>query len=288
MKKLIISLISLIALAQADKVGKCVEYSSDKFILKSYISVNDKFKKIHEKLQSIKFYYFFKNGKASKMTIGYKINGHEFFNADGYCDGEADSGFRCGIECDGGSVEIDKNYAIKTDYLALYRDEADATDGIEKEIKLKDTKHFLHGKAFKCPKSVPTYNNIDEKEYKDNPKGKYVCYDYKIDGKYDGCFRAVKSCRTLHRQHFGKYLTPKDSKKALLRCKRSKPNKNYIDNKKGLYVCYDYKNRFGKYSGCFRSLKSCKSIHKEHFGKYPNFIESRNALIRCNGSSPRK
>jgi len=287
MKKLFLSLALLIVGAQADSLGKCVEYNPDKFILKSYISVNDNFKEIKEKLQSIKFYYFFKNGKPSKLTIGYKINGHTFYNADAFCEGSK-NGFICPIECDGGNVLVNKNYAIKIENLALYRDYPDTPNGIEKEIKLKDTKHYLPGKSFKCPKSVPTYSNIDEKEYKDNPKGHYVCYDYRIDNKYEGCFRAIKSCKKLHRQHFGKYLTLNDSKKALIRCKKSKPNKTYVDNKKGLYVCYDYKDRFGKYSGCFRSLKSCKAIHKEHFGRYPNLIESRKAFIRCNGSSPRK
>jgi hypothetical protein len=107
-----------------------------------------------------------------------------------------------------------------------------------------------------------------------------------MNGRYNSCFRSVLSCRELHMQHFGKYPDRDESRKALNRCKSSQPRRDFVDNRNGLYVCYDYRDSDGYYSGCFRSLKSCSSLNKKHFGRYGSRHESRKALQRCIESLP--
>ncbi|MEA2029958.1 MAG: caspase family protein [Campylobacterota bacterium] len=61
------------------------------------------------------------------------------------------------------------------------------------------------------------------------------------------------------------------------------------------YVCYDQRIIQGdrgritylKYVGCKRYNQTCKSLGKEHFGKYPNDYRAHKALIRCQTSRPR-
>ncbi len=56
------------------------------------------------------------------------------------------------------------------------------------------------------------------------------------------------------------------------------------------YVCYDKKYLNGNkpiYSGCVRSKRSCKSISKYHFGRYPNDRKAHSAFVRCSSGSPK-
>ena len=288
MKKILYGVVAILCTLNATEVKKCVEYNPDEFILKHNILYGTKSSETNANLEDLKIYYFYKEGKLTNATIEYKANGHRFFNPYVYCDKyEGRKLYSCGIECDGGTFDVDKSYAIRLERLAIYSDDPDAENGGAKILYGKSTK-FVKGKLITCPQKIPQGIEIDEKYYKDTPKGLYVCYDWKYKGKYEGCFRTQKSCKFLHRQHFGKYLSQKESKKALERCKKSTPNKKFIDNKEGLYVCYDYKNSFGEYSGCFRSKLSCKSLHKQHFGRYPNRHAAYRAFLRCTSSSPRK
>lgn len=288
MKKVICLAVALLCSLGATEIKKCFEYNPNDFVLEQYMFSGDKSIESKAKLENLKIYYIYKDGKLKTATVDYKANGHRFFNPYLYCDKyKGNTNYTCGIECDGGSFDIDKNYAISVDRLAVYRDEPEVENGGEKDLKGK-RKGYLSGKEINCPQDVHQGEEPDEKYYKDNKKGLYVCYDWKYKGKYEGCFRSEKSCKFLHRQHFGKYLNQEESAKALDRCKKSTPNKKYMDNKDGLYVCYDYKNDLGEYSGCFRSKLSCKGINKKHFGKYPNRQESYKAFLRCNSSAPRK
>lgn len=84
-----------------------------------------------------------------------------------------------------------------------------------------------------------------------------------------------------------------------------KPVDNRVDNSSDSYksqrteyypyVCYDQRITEGerrrityvKYIGCKRYNRPCKSLGKEHFGKYPNDYRAYKALIRCQTSRPR-
>lgn len=58
---------------------------------------------------------------------------------------------------------------------------------------------------------------------------------------------------------------------------------------KGRYVCYETRSHSKtlEYKGCERSIPSCKSINKEHFGQYPNEEATYHALFRCYNSNPK-
>ncbi len=289
MKKVMVTALLALSFLSGAEVKKCFVYNPQAFILKQYIYDNAKENNKRVKLQDIKIYYYHKKGKLKSATVEYKVNGHTFFTPGIYCHRyDKQTNYLCSIECDGGSFEVDENYNIKTDRVAIYRDEPDAENGGIKELSQKSPKKFAKAKKIQCPKNIPAYDALDESYYSDHKNGLYVCYDWKYKGKYEGCIRSEKSCKFIHRQHFGKYLNRAESKKALARCKSSKPNKKFVDNKNGLYVCYDYKDKFGQYSGCFRSKTSCKKLHKEHFGRYPTTHDSYRALLRCSSSAPRK
>jgi len=289
MRKLFYVTLVAFCTLNAAEVKKCVEYNPKEFLLEQYIYSADKKRGERASLEKLKIYYFYKDGKLTQATLEYTANGHRFFNPYIYCDKYLGRTlYSCSFECDGGTFDVDKNHAIRLERLAIYQDDANTENGGVKELLRKDKKSFINGKDIKCPQDIPQGIEVDKKYYKDTPKGLFVCYDWRHKGKYKGCFRSQKSCKTLHRQHFGKYLSQSESKEAFERCKRSTPNSKFIDNREGLYVCYDYKNSFGEYSGCFRSKLSCKSIHKKHFGLYPNRHESYRAFLRCSASAPRK
>lgn len=56
------------------------------------------------------------------------------------------------------------------------------------------------------------------------------------------------------------------------------------------FVCYSSKSFSGGkpiYRGCIRSVRSCRSIGKYHFGKYSNDLAVHNAFKRCDRGNPR-
>ncbi len=70
--------------------------------------------------------------------------------------------------------------------------------------------------------------------------------------------------------------------------------KSKVKNYNGLYVCYDKKyatnkdnKTYVKYVGCDRYSQRCGTIHKKHFGKYPNGYQAQKAFERCLNSSPK-
>lgn len=61
------------------------------------------------------------------------------------------------------------------------------------------------------------------------------------------------------------------------------------------YICYGRKyfvnegggNGWWKYVDCFKSPYSCRSIGKQHFGRYSNKGAQHSAYLRCKRSTPR-
>jgi len=285
MRVFITLLISIVAFGSGEV---CVEYSGKDFILNQIIFDKDKEINKSLKLDYVKTYFFKEKGQYNLVTLEYSVNHHKRLYKYIYCSKQDDK-LWCSIECDGGGFYVNKNFDIdiKTP-LRVFADEEGGRDLPYLELA-KIKKGYIKGKIFKCPKKLPKAKYLpNEKYYKDNPNGNYVCYDYKEDNRYYGCFRSIKSCKELHIQRFGKYGSKKAVKEALKRCKNSKPNRDYIDNPNGKYVCYDYIDNNGEYKGCFRAMKSCKLLHKKHFGRYLTKQESKNALARCQASLPKK
>ncbi len=287
MKKILVLILFLgILFAKSDV---CKEYDGKSFILQT-IEYNSKGDKIHttkNSLDYIKIYFFKDRDSTHPITIEYSVNRHKRLYRYIFCMNENKKDTQwCGIDCDGGGFYANKNLDIFIKYpMRLFGGE----DGEVVEINLIQIKDgYLKGREFKCPKELPKAKDLpDESYYKDNPNGSYVCYEYKEDNKYFGCFRTTKRCRDLYRQRFGKYGSKKAVKEALKRCQSSNPNLDYVDNPKGKYVCYDYIDDNGDYSGCFRAIKSCKMLNKKHFGHYPTIKESKKALFRCQTSTPK-
>ncbi len=284
LKKVSLLMISAVMLAGAQ--NRCFRYDSDSFVVDK--SVEGKGVVKRTKPESLKIYFLGDRSETRPITVEYTLDGKKNYNKYIFCMKQENGLEWCGVECDGGGFYRDGNYAIKIENMALYRDEPETENGVDITIRQKDANSFVKGVEFQCPADIPKANIVDEKYYHDMPEGLNVCYEYKDDSKYYGCFRSTKKCRELHLQHFGRYPSRIESAKALKRCMDSRPRRDYIDNRNGLYVCYDYKDRDGYYSGCFRSLKPCSRIHKERFGKYPDKAESAKALRRCVESSPRQ
>jgi hypothetical protein len=282
MKYLLLLVLSIAFYAKGDV---CVKYSSNDFFLKKTIYKNGKEIIKNKKVDYIKIYFFKNRSTVKPITLEYSLNSKKRYYRYIFCGKEGNKEI-CSIECDGGGFYINKNFDINIWYpLRVFSKEGAINYDYEIVPKRRG---YIKGVKFKCPKVMPKAKNKDNNINIDERSGKYVCYLYKSDSKYYGCFRSIKSCKSLHRQYFGKYATTKDSKLALDRCKSSTPNKDFVDNPKGRYVCYEYKDKYGEYNGCFRSIKSCKSLHKKHFGHYLNRAETKSALNRCIDSMPRR
>ncbi|AKF25372.1 hypothetical protein YH65_08210 [Sulfurovum lithotrophicum] len=78
-------------------------------------------------------------------------------------------------------------------------------------------------------------------------------------------------------------LRPKDEKVWIEGKKIACPD----EVKQGNYICYGSKDEKQYYS-CERSISSCQSNGKKHFGKYPDESSTRAALMRCFSKKPKK
>ena len=286
MKRVVVVLFAVVVTSvYGGEVAKCFEYNPNDFTLEITRShENGKMHTATKKLDALKVYFRLGTAKPEDAVIEYAFDGQTYRSTEPYCLEENNM---CVIECDGGDFAYDKHYGIRTEGIDIYRDYE--KDEVTKRLFSKKKKHFTDAKEIACPHNIERPKELDDSYYEDHPGGKNVCYDYKEGNKkYFGCIRSIKTCRFIHRQRFGSYPTKKESKAALIRCKTSRPNRDYVDNKKGRYVCYDYRDDNGDYSGCFRSLKSCEALHRMHFGKYHSTKESAEAFIRCKHAIPRR
>jgi len=276
---------------------KCFSYNPKGFFLEHRLFVDnsiENFKDANITLDNLKILFVVNRGKVKKAFLEYGIKSYKFYSQDNICEEESSWGKNSCVYdgADGGGFRFNNRFDILIDdfNLVVFRGEPDAGGiDIEKRVGSYDIKSYHRAKEITCPKEM--INLVKNYRYYDRdkiPKGKYVCYDDLGDAgnrfEYWGCIRSKISCKTLSMRHFGYYLTIKESKKALKRCKSSRPNKDFIDNKNGLYVCYDYLNYQREYIGCFRAKKSCKKLHKKSFGKYSNKKEAKEAYFRCRNS----
>jgi len=247
----------------------------DKFIL----CFDKKNQKDEENTGSVSI-YINKKGHQYSTLMDCFIEDDEDFNKSVYI---------CPIECDGGGLYIDKNFNMRLYDGGLYIERAldisapyfviDISIQQNKKEYLKPIKD-ANPKLYKI-----SMKWVDSDKYK-SKKGLYICYSYKDNGKYEGCGEYNRDCQDIGLMHFGHYPNIQEAKKALNRCKHSKPKKDYVDNPRGKFVCYDEIDDFGVYQGCFRSKKSCKLINKKRFGKYLNRDEVFKGYLRCVNSMP--
>ena len=283
-----------ISLLMGGSFKTCIEYNPSDFILEEYIYYgSSKSAKMNiADLEELKIYYHYDKDKLIGGDVAYKANGHQFIFPYLYCEKrEGEKHYGCGVDCDGGYYRMNDDFSIiGNGKLSVYDDDG-ATDelvGGAKILSQKNPETLSKGKRIQCPSDIPDPDYYEKSSYTDNPKGLYVCYGSRHEGEYFDCFRSVQPCKSIRSRYFGQYPNRSASRKALHRCKRSKPNKKFIDNKNGRYVCYDYADLYGIYAGCFRSTLGCKSIGKKRFGRYDTQQEADKALFRCISSAPKK
>jgi len=273
---------SIITFAKSDI---CKSYNGKDFFLEKILYKKNKDIREKIKIDNLKIYFFKDRNSGNPITLEYTINKHKRLYKYIDCRKNGNKEW-CGLECDGGGFYANKSLDILIKYPLIISGEVDSELPIL-AITQKNSKKYIKGKSFTCPKvSLRAKKQPDEKYYKDNAMGKYVCYTYKSDKRYNGCIRSIKRCKDLHLQHFGKYETKEIVKDAFERCKSFKPNQDYLENSNGKYVCYDYIDDSGEYNGCFTAIKSCKELHKKHFGQYSTIKKSQKALVRCKVSLP--
>ena len=208
------------------KQNQCYRYDKKDFMLKKE-KYNNRGKLTENKslnLEYIKIYYPKNMSSTKPITLEYSVSSHKHFVNFIFCMKDKKDLKWCAVECDGGGFNLKKDYSINIKYPLRLSGEPEDSSIPYIELSAKQ-KGYISAKKFKCPKKMPLSKDIlDEKYYKDNPKGNFVCYDYKDKGKYNGCFRSIKKCKDLHLQHFGKYSSKQATKNALHRCITSKPN----------------------------------------------------------------
>jgi len=284
--RLILTVIGIIALSIVSfaKSNVCKSYSGKEFFLEkiSYQKYRESRKRV--KIDNLKIYFSKNRNEHNPITLEYVVNKHKRYYKYIFC-GKSNKKEWCSIECDGGGFYVNKNLDILIENSLSVAGEPDSQLPTL-AITQKDNTKYIKGKTFNCPKGLRQAKKLDST--KDNQLGKYVCYEHKSDTKYYGCIKSSKECKDLDLQHFGKYKTKGDVKKAFKRCKSSKPNQEYINNSDGNYVCYDYIDHKGEYKGCFSTIKSCKVLNKKHFGHYATKKDTQKALIRCKISLPQE
>jgi len=230
---------------------------------------------------------------TSLVSIHIDKNGHQYSAfMDCFIGNNGDfnkSIYICSIECDGGGLYIDEDFNMRLYDGGLYIERAldisvpyfviDMSIQQNKKEYLKPIKD-VNPKLYKI-----SMKWVDSDKYK-SKKGLYICYSYKDNEKYEDCEEYNRDCREIGLMRFGHYPNIQEAKKALNRCQHSKPKKDYVDNPRGKFVCYDVIDDFGVYQGCFRSKKSCKLINKKRFGKYPNRDEAFKGYLKCVNSIP--
>lgn len=240
-------------------------------------------------LHNLESYETSNDFKNIPITVYVYKNSHRYKQTCHDCMSEIDKKekknvIKCWIDvCDSGLVNIIDSNKMKLDWgtINILPTTLEGNSPMEK-YSFVDLELLQTNKKYLSPIATVDKDKIDPPKIDKEQKGFFVCYDYKENNKYKGCYFSHTSCL----ERFGQYPTEKEAKKALIRCKNSKPNPDYIDNPKGLYVCYDRVDDTGTYKGCFRATKSCKRLHKKHFGHYPNRQKSYEALLRCVNSIP--
>jgi len=217
---ILILITATIALHASPPQPRCIAYPAAPFEWR----VNGR---ADSSLRALAIYYLPDRGKMPQdhfITIGYLDADGIGWNTDVLCRNQAEKGITsCGIECDGGIFDHDEAYAIRVETLDLLRTEKDEEGNAGKSLIARKPKAWISGYEFPCPGDIPRLKIMDSKFYKDNPRGTWVCYQYKDRGHYTGCYRTTKSSRDLGDEHFGKYPDPKASEAAWKRCRGSVP-----------------------------------------------------------------
>ena len=171
-------------------------------------------------LKRLEIYYFPDRDETHAITVGYSFGDQMAYNEDVYCRRDANGTEVCGVECDGGTFEVRRDFAVRVHDLWLFRTEEENATRLDLVLRTRDEQAFTLGEAFACPLEIPRMN---DDAYKDDPGGENVCYLRKVAGHYTGCFRTMQLCEEIGVPRFGNYPNLKASEAAWKRCVASAP-----------------------------------------------------------------
>jgi len=173
-------------------------------------------------LKQLEIYYFPDRDATHGITLGYTFGTQMVYNEDVYCEPDMNGSEMCGVECDGGTFTLRKDFAIRIHDLWLFRTEEEHAKRPDLLLRARDERGFIKGEAFACPLKIP---RMSDDEHVDDPEGQTVCYLRKVGGKYTGCFRTSQLCEEVGVPRFGTYPNRKASEEAWRRCVASAPKK---------------------------------------------------------------
>ena len=175
-----------------------------------------------QELKNLEIYYFPDRDATHAITVGYALGTKMAYNEDVYCEHDVNGTETCGVECDGGTFEVRRDFAVRVHDLWLFRNEEENATRPDLVLRARDERTFIPGEAFACPPEIPRMN---DDQYKDDPQGENVCYLRKVAGEYTGCFRTMQLCEEIGVPRFGNYPNPKASAAAWKRCVASAPKR---------------------------------------------------------------
>ncbi len=173
-------------------------------------------------LKYLEIYYFPNRDDIHAITIGYTLGANMAYNENVYCRHDENGLEECGVECDGGTFEVRKDFAIRVHDLWLFRSEEGNATRPDLLLRARGGRALVPGEAIPCPLEVPRMN---DDAYKDDPEGENVCYLRKVAGRYTGCFRTMQLCEEIGVPRFGNYPNRKASEAAWKRCVASAPKR---------------------------------------------------------------
>ncbi len=180
-------------------------------------------------LKNLEIYYFPDRDETHAITIGYILGSTKMYNNDVFCRRDAHGSEECGVECDGGTFEVRKDFAVRVHDLWLFRSEEGNATRPDLLLRARDGRAFIRGEPFACPLEIPRMN---DGAYKDDPGGENVCYLRKVAGRYTGCFRTMQLCEEIGVPRFGNYPNLKASEAAWKRCVASAPKQQRQERRK--------------------------------------------------------
>jgi hypothetical protein len=152
-----------------------------------------------------------------------------------YCQWDANgSHYRCGGECDGGYVRMDKHHALffgKGEILGIDIEVASVSEEEERTaLELRQWIGQAQAHSITCPPYVEQiFDPTRDGEHSDAGPLTYVCYTDKKEQNhtvhYTGCSMEPRKCAEIGKKHFGHYPGDSNAYDAYLRCVDGQPQK---------------------------------------------------------------
>lgn len=220
MKRTLLILSACLSLSGAEKYSSrtCWSYDTEQILALKNHTFPDEKPDLHSKVDPIESVYIWKKEKISNteetLALVTKVSGRIYHHNFIFCrqKGEVKE---CRGECDSGHFTMDKKMNIKFGQIDFYKEIE--YEGPKTILELRGAKDdsWIKSTKVRCPEYVT--------------EGLHVCYDHKKTKesvRYYGCIRSKKSCKSIGKEHFGKYGDDNAAESAFYRCEQSRPNRD--------------------------------------------------------------